>query len=441
MKFTRLSQIAHYLKLSVEEREIQGFSFDSRLVKPGDLFFALKGEKFDGHDFLKEVAGKGVVAAVVSHQYKGESCGLVLLKVEDVTAALQTLAAALQAKRKQKVVGVTGSLGKTTTKEFIATLLAQKYTVAKTPGNSNSQVGLPLAVLNGKGEEEIFVAEMGMNRAGEIERLTQIVPPDIAVVTKIGYPNFEFFADGFEGIARAKAEIFSHPQTAIRILNRQVMQYEAFKKETHSQLITYALAPEMADFVLDQEIGWVVKEKGGCSPSFRLSFSANHLCENFIGAVSVARILGLSWEEIIRGAQLLKEAPLRFQRVEKEGIVFINDCYNASPESMAAALSNLPVPRYGAKTIAVLGEMVHLGNHSEARHQGVAELALKNVDHLLCVGKGCLPMIEVFNKAGKPAQFFTDLKELKSALFEITKPGDVVLVKGSNSNKMWQILE
>ncbi len=439
MKFTKLSQIGQCLQLKVEEKHIAGFSIDSREVKKGDLFFALKGEKFDAHSFLKEVATRGAAAAVVNANYLGENCGLCLLKVPDVIEALQKLARTLQALRKQRVVGVTGSVGKTTTKEFIATLLAQKFTVSKTPGNNNSQVGLPLAILNASGEEECFIAEMGMNRAGDILKLVDIAPPEIGVVTKIGHANIEYFSDGFEGIAKAKAEILSHQSTKYGILNKQVMAYQAFQKEYPLQKKIFAMEPEKADFVLEE--GWVVKEGEVASDSFRLPFSATHLCEDFIAAASVARILGLSWEQIKSGAHHLKTVDRRFETIERDGMIIINDCYNASPESMEAALSNLPTPAFGAKTIAVFGEMVDLGTYSEEKHCDLAHLASSKADHFLCYGKGCLPMMEIFDKKGKPAEFFRDLRELKSILFEISKPGDVILIKGSRINKLWQILE
>jgi len=439
MKFTKLSQVGECLQIKVEEKEITGFSFDSREVKKGDLFFALKGANFDAHGFLKEVASRGAAAAVVDATYLGENFGLPLLKVPDVTEALQKLAKTIQALRKQRIVAVTGSVGKTTTKEFIATLLSQKYTVAKTPGNSNSQVALPTAILNAGGEEEFFVAEMAMSAAGHIRKLVEIAPPEVAVVTKIGHANIEYFSDGFEGIAAAKAEILSHPKTTHAVLNRQVLAYQAFQKDYPLQKKIFALEPEKGDFVL--EGGWYIKEGEASSQGFRLPFSATHLCEDFIAAASVARILGLSWNEIISGAHHLKTVDRRFERIERNGFVIINDCYNASPESMEAALSNLPIPSFGGKTIAVFGEMVDLGSYSEQRHRDVAQFASKKVDHFLCYGKGCLPMFDVFNKEGKPAEFFRDLKQLKTILFEISKPGDVILIKGSRSNKLWQILE
>lgn len=418
MKLDSLGLIGRWLGCDCPDRKIAGFAIDSREVQEGFLFFALRGQKFDGHDFLQEVGKRGGVAAVVDRSYKGETGGLVLLVVEDVVAALQTLAAEIQKRRQQRIIGVTGSVGKTTTKEFIATLLSEKYSVAKTPGNSNSQVGLPLAILRLSGDEEVFVAEMSMSEIGHIEKLVQIAPPEIAVVTKVGYSHVDTITGGLEGVARAKAEILVHPSTKWAVIEQGAFQF-----------------PVM------QTTGSCTKISCVEQTSFRLPFTESHLCENFAIAERVACLMGLSTEEIKQGIKKLKTAQLRFEKIERGGAVIINDCYNASPESMKAALDNLPKPAFGAKTIVVLGEMTTLGKYSEEGHKTVGAIALLKADHLLCFGKRCMPMVEMFTAAGKPAEFFRDLEQLKTALFELSKPGDVILIKGSNSNKLWTLLD
>lgn len=432
----RLKMIAEILECEVEDADVAGFAIDSRKVSKGNLFFALKGEKYNGHGFLKEVAAKGAVGAVVERSYEGPTGGLLLIRVDDVVGALQKLAKTVQAKRKMKVVAVTGSVGKTMTKEFIATLLEKKYRVAKTPGNANSQVGLPIALLNGVGDEEILVVEMGMSHPGEIKKLVEIVPPDAAIVTKIGHAHIEFFADGQDGIAKEKAEIFSHPKTKVCIASAQAMGFDAVKKRAQ---ISFGVGSVKADYVLKE--GLVVEEYGKTTPPFALPFEESHFCEDFIAAAAVAREMGLEWKEIFEQVKKLKGATLRFEKIERNGVVFVNDCYNANPESMKAALDNLPKPRMGGKTMAIFGEMTELGKHGKKKHQELAEHALKKIDHMLCYGKGCLPMLDVFAGEKRPAEFFVDLGKLKKALFEIAKPGDVVLIKGSNANKLWQLLE
>jgi UDP-N-acetylmuramoyl-tripeptide--D-alanyl-D-alanine ligase len=436
MKLDSLKLLGTWIGCSCEDRLIKGFAFDSREVEEGFVFFALQGNKFNGHDFLGEVGKKGAIAAVVEKTYQGETGGLILLRVENVVDALQTLAAEVQKRRNQRIVAVTGSLGKTTTKEFIATLLSQKFTVAKTPGNSNSQVGLPLSILRASGEEEIFVVEMGMTELKQIEKLVKITPPEIAVITKIGYVHVDTVPGGIEGVAVAKAEILSSPKLQVAVINKDAMKFAATQK-TPCQKVTFGM--EEADMVL--EPGMCLNYKGEMSPHFRLPFQESHFCENFTAAAAVAKIMGLTWEEMLKGIHLLKSIPCRYEKIDKGGVTIVNDCYNASPESMKAALDNLPAPRLGAKTIVVFGEITSLGTYSEEGHKRVGEDVLKKADHLLCYGKRALPIVEMFNAAGKPAEFFHSLPELKQTLFDLTKPGDVVLIKGSNSNKLWQLLE
>ncbi len=439
MKLDSLALIAEWLGCSCEDRPVKGFAIDSREIEKGFLFFALRGQKFDGHDFLHDVGKRGAVAAVVDRSYRGETGGMILLYVDDVTVALQKLATEVQKRRQQRIVGVTGSVGKTTTKEFLSTLLSQKFTVARTPGNSNSQVGLPLAILRASGEEEVFIVEMSMSEFKQIEKLVQIAPPEIAIITKVGYSHVDTISNGLEGVATAKAEILAHPSTKWGVIEKGAFQYPVIQQTGSCEKITYGVAPDTADMVL--EPGWGLNYQGELSPSFRLPFSETHFCENFAGAAAVARLMGLSWEEVLRGIQQLKSIKLRFEKIDREGVTIINDCYNASPESTKAALDNLPKPAFGAKTILVFGEFMTLGKFSEEGHRKVAEQALTKTDHLLCYGKRCLPMVDMFSAAGKPADFFRDLNELKKTLFELTKPGDVVLIKGSNGNKLWQLLE
>jgi UDP-N-acetylmuramoyl-tripeptide--D-alanyl-D-alanine ligase len=432
------AQIAQWLKC--QERplgRVRGFKQDSRDVLPGDLFFALKGEKVDGHCYLQEVASKGAIGAVVDSRYSGEHFGLKLLTVPDVMAALHTLAKIVHALRNVRVVGVTGSVGKTTVKEFIAILLAGKYRVNKTPGNANSQVGVPLSILNSSGEEEIFVLEMGMTGRHEIEKLVNIAPPEVAVITKLALAHAVFFPDGLQGIAAAKGEIFSHPRTRHRILSRETAQYFA-----PDNFLTFGSETEEVDFALCRtQEGYCIREKEESSAPFALPFTASHLCENFTAAFAVARAMGMHSSEILPQIPQLKVFKRRFEKVEHRGIVFLNDSYNANAASMRAALLNLPEPTPGGKRVAVLGAMKELGPFTEECHREVAEVALKSVDHLLCLGEECLTMVDIFKKAGKSAEYFDSLEPLKSRVFELAAAGDVVLLKGSNSKKMWLILE
>ena len=432
----KLKFLAHLIDLQIpSDLDVTSFVFDSRLVTKGALFFALKGEKSDGHSFLKEVAAKGAVSAVVDQGYRGETFGLVLLRAPHVREALQMMARKIQEKRKCRVVAVTGSVGKTTTKEFLATLLSSKWSVMKTPGNANSQASLPLVLLNQQEETEILVAEMGISQPGEMQCLVNIIPPEVAVVTNIGHAHVGFFADGKEGIAREKAQIFAHPSTRLALIHAGALHYAAMRGGTCEKK-TFGLKD--ADFVLCQEVeGWRINE----GPLFTLPFAETHLCEDFLAAAVAANAMGMTWEEVAQAAATVKTAPLRFEKIEHKGMLIINDSYNASFESMQAALMHLPRPRMGGKTIFVFGEMPQLGTFSEEAHQTLAKLAMTKVEHALLFGKTSVPMLDVFSKGSKPAEYFSDLSKLQQTLLDLARPGDVILIKGANINKMWQILD
>ena len=445
---TTLKQILQVLGInSLVECPILGFEVDSRNIGPGFVFFALKGECSDGHDFLKEVFAKGAICAIVSEEYKGEVEGLLLVRVKDVVHCLQKLAAWKMARKKMPCIAVTGSVGKTTTKEFIATLLEGKFSVQKTPGNANSQVGLPLSILNAGEGGDVFVVEMGMNHPGEITTLLEIAPPDIAVVTKIALAHSLYFPGGLEEIALAKSEILKHPNTKKAILNAQVRQFEAFQQKRDFNFIFYGVASDpllrVGDFILSQVGDEFIIQKEGevLTEPFSLPFRASHLLENFLAAVIVARELGMDLELILKRAKLLTPYKMRFETVEKNGIVYINDAYNANEESMKAALRNLPTPQVGGKVIAVLGEMRELGSFSEAAHREIGREAAQRVDLLLCLEGDCVYMAEEFSQSGKPVYGFSDLEKLKKVLSFQAKKGDVVLVKASKSLKMWTVLE
>lgn len=414
---------------------------DSRSVAQGDLFFALTGAKTDGHLYLANVAAQGAVAAVVSESYNGPDHGLLLLKVPNVLKALQTIARNRIAEWRPPIVAVTGSVGKTTTKEFIATLLGARFAVGKAPGNANSQVGLAMTILNLSGREEVLVLEMGMTEAGNIANLISIAPPTLAVVTKIGMAHAGNFANGIEGVASAKAEILAHPRTELAVLGIDAYRFKAIRESGSCAKATAGCAPDKADFALFAEgDGWKLCEKNGMSPCFHLPFSATHFLEDFSIAAAVARSMGIEWEKMIPVLPSLQSTGSRFAEVMIDGALFINDAYNAGPESVRAALDNLP--KAEGRKIAVLGGMtVDLGPMSDTLHREVARHALKKADLFFCYGPGAVPMKEVFEAAGKLCLFTEDMDELRKNVFSFVQPQDVVLVKGANRYAMWQLLQ
>lgn len=408
-----ISKIAEFLgSLANRDGIVTHAAFDSREVKEGTLFFALVGEKVDGHQFLQEVAEKGGVAAVVSKEYSGPNFGMELIPVSDVRKALQDLAREVFKGRNPLVIGVTGTVGKTTAKEFIAGVLSEKFQVAKNPGSMNSQVGLPLTILNWKGNDEIFVLEMGMSEKGELSRLVEITPPELCVLTKISLAHSAFFND-LEGIAEAKCELFKSEKIKHAFLNQDTAEFKAVQK---------IQAPKT----------WF----GECT--MKAPFSEPQLLENLGAAVSIARYLGMTREQILEGIQKLKPFKHRMEKIEKKGVLFIDDSYNASPLAAKAALKSMPE---GKKRLALFGAMKELGAFEKESHIEVAECAFPIIDELLCVGKECQPMVDLFKKQGKSAKLFGSKEEATKHLKEIMEVGDVVLIKGSNSFKLWTVLE
>ncbi len=426
---------------------IRGFASDSRLVLPGFVFFALKGDQIDGHKFLKEVSGKGAICAVVSKEFKEEIPGLYLIYVDDPLVSLQQIAKYKLDQKKIRCIGITGSVGKTTTKEFIATILEGAFKVLKTPGNANSQVGVPLSILNMEEDGDIFVVEMGMSSHKNILNLLEVVSPEVVVMTKVALAHALFFPGGLEEIAQAKAEILLHPSTKKAFIHMQAREFQAFQKEGGPEKVFYGLASDplsrKEDIVLQEEDGRFFIRKGTelLSNSFELPFRASHFLENFLAAALVGREFGMDFELIFKQAMKLTAFQSRFEFLKKEGVLYVNDSYNANPESVKAALQNLPQAEIGQKKIAVLGEMRELGSFSKKAHEEIGKLASHCTDLLFCLAGDAELMAQEFSKSGKPAYFFHDLKDLKKALQNQVEKGDVVLVKASKSLRIWEVLE
>ena len=395
---------------------IQSFVSDSEECREGSIFFALKGLRHDAHKFLGDAADRGAYAAVVSKDYKGGDFGLELLYVDDVLLSLQQLARSILKLRKTKVIGVTGSVGKTTTKEFIATLLEKKFNIYKTPGTRNTQVTLPLSILSAKGDEDYLVLEMGMTHKGNLKQLVSIAPPNIVVLTPIVIGHAQFH-NNLEEIAEAKCEIF-HDVTEYAVIHQLSAARKAVFDNCACPNVIY---PTEID--ID-------------SP-----FSETHLTENFIGACEVALYLGMTKIEILKRVPLLKPVERRFVKKLHKGAIYVDDTFNANPTSMIAALQNLPKPGPGGKRIAVLGAMGELGKFSFASHQQVGRLALDTVDKLICKGEETKPFVEMFRKKGKEVTYLESNASIRSSLQDAVKDGDVVLVKGSKYHKLWEVID
>ena len=438
-----LHDLAYLLSLYYPNQVlVQGFAIDSRRIAPGDLFFALPGNRVDGHAFLKDAALKGAACAVVQQGYRGDCGGLPLLFVPDVLAALQELARKSLASRSSKVLAITGSLGKTTTKEFASALLRTRYRVFSSPLSYNSQVTLPLSILMANGDEECLVLEMGMSHEGNINNLISIAPPDIALITTVAVQHAVNFSDGLVGISRAKASIFSHAKTTLGLVHRDILHYDPVVSTGSCNKKTFSLTTKDADYFLEVIPNGVrvhAKGENPCDCPLNLPIRVHH--HNFLAAVALARNLDVPWSSICEVAPTLKLPPMRFEPIEKQGILFINDAYNANPDSMIAALENLPKPQPGGKIIAVLSEMDALGDYTEQGHKRVAEAAIQYADYLFCLGSRCETMRSVWKSAQKPMELFPTHVDLRIALKAMAQPGDVVLLKGARSYALEQLLQ
>ncbi|MCH9621610.1 MAG: UDP-N-acetylmuramoyl-tripeptide--D-alanyl-D-alanine ligase [Chlamydiia bacterium] len=414
-----ISQIGKILSRMTESTTvINSYAIDSRKIEPGSLFFALKGKKFDGHDFLEDVARNGAYAAVVDKDYQGAGYGLELFFVDDVRDALQLIAKKMLQEKQIRVIGVTGSVGKTTTKEMIYHILSKKFKVHANKGSQNTQVTLPLTILSAVGDEEFLLLEMGMTKKGHIAKLVEIAPPEIVVLTEITYVHSENF-ESLEDIAQAKSEIFS-VNTKYSVIHKNSANFNAIYRNCLSHNILY---PSKIDVI---------------SP-----YKESHLSQNFVAAYEVARYLGMDDNQIRLAAlsMVSKKAPHRFEVIKRAGVTFIDDSYNANLLSVTAALENLPKPKEGGRVIFVFGQMSELGSQSPMFHQMVAKKSVDICDLVLCIGIETKSIVEVFEKKGKFAKYFFDFRSLKDGLYDNIKPGDVVLIKGANSLKLWKLLD
>jgi len=407
-----------------------GVSVDSRYTQPGQLFIALPGSKTSGSNYVREAVSKGATAAIVDENFSGP-IDIPLLKVPDTLLAFQQLAHSLFDTWHPKIAAITGSVGKSTTKEFLRTILQERYKTAASKGNQNSQIGLPLSLLNEtSGEEEALVLEMGMTEKGHIRRLVDIAPPDIVVITRVDLVHAKNF-ESIHEIARAKAEIMSHPKTQIAVIHRDIENFAEIKNFGTCRKISFGMHSQDADYsgsLLDQNIS-------------QFPLRGIHLQHNFLAAVIVAREWGLTWEEIRLAIPKLRLLSSRMEEIEKDGVLFLNDSYNAAEISVKAALDSLPTPKKGGRRFAVLGEMLELGKYSEECHRRVATHALDKLDGLFLIGPGTQPMQEVWSAQRREVDIFCDKQALKEALKKQILPGDVVLIKGSRFWELGKIVE
>lgn len=450
MKELSLNQIARFcgapLSQSYEAITVTGVTSDSRAVKKGDLFIALKGERTDGHAFVRQAAERGAAAALVMQPCEAD---IPCLLVENTLRAYGDLAAGYRKLLGVKVIGITGSVGKTTTKEMTACALETSFSTAKSEANHNNNLGLPMSIMELDGQTQVAVLEMGMNHFGEMAYLTSIAKPDIAIITNIGTMHIEHLGSR-EGILQAKLEILlGVPDGGVGVFNGDEPLLWNVRDDGGHKKYYYGIENPLCDVVaedireMDDGVSFRVV---GFGQSFELFVSAvgRHMVYNALAAVTAALLLGVKPEKLQTQLERFRNTGMR-QKITKYGkITVIEDCYNAGPESTEVALGVLENMSCEGKRIAVLGDMLELGNRSSAEHYRIGRLAAQKVDLLLTYGKHSLRTVSgalTGGMAAKTAEHFDTHEELAHMLQMRVQDGDVILFKGSRGMQMEHVAE
>ncbi|MGI6648040.1 MAG: UDP-N-acetylmuramoyl-tripeptide--D-alanyl-D-alanine ligase [Bacillota bacterium] len=434
----------------------KGVSLDSRQVKPGELFFAFPGERVDGHDFVNQALAAGAIGAVVKHWPREDSGSLTeeltapLIQVDNVLKALQDLAAWYRSQFSLPVIGITGSTGKTSTKDLIAAVLSKHFCTLKTAGNYNNEIGVPLTLLQLADQHQIAVVEMAMRRRGEIAALCSLAKPTGGVITNIGHTHQELL--GSQGnIARAKGELLEYlSESGWAVLNADDPWQPLIASETRAKKIFYGLKQPAEVFASHIQL------LGSSGSRFRvhlpgevrdisLPIPGEHNIYNALAAIGVGWLMGMRLEEMADGLAEARLSAMRLDvRAGDQGTILINDAYNANPDSMRAALRVLANTE-GKRTIAIMGDMYELGDYTEEGHRRVGEDAAHlGISLLITVGQLAEGIARGALGAGMSLdQVVTvlDKKEAVNYVREYRKPGDVILVKGSRGMKMEEIVK
>ena len=434
-----------YIGTEAEKKtEVLGVVIDSRQVESGYLFVAIPGEKVDGHKFIPDVFAKGA-AAVLSEQQLENPAGPYIL-VESTTKALRDLAEYYRKSLDIKVVGITGSVGKTSTKEMIASVLSEKYKVLKTEGNYNNEIGLPLTIFKIRAEHEVAVLEMGISEFGEMHRLATMANPDICVITNIGLCHLENLKTR-DGILKAKTESFAHlKKDGIAILNGDDDKLSTIRQVGDKEPVFYGMEEKM-EYREDakksvyatgvENLGLYGMQARIHTPEgerdVRIPIPGEHNVYNALAATAVGLSLGLSLDQISSGILKAKTIGGRTNLLNTGSMTVIDDCYNANPVSMKASLDVLATAE--GRKIAVLGDMGELGENEKKLHYEVGEyLAKKEIDVLFCAGELSEEIARAAQKESKTCEvyYFKTRDALLEQLLPFLKKGDTVLVKASH---------
>ena len=458
MKLT-LAEVSSLLgsQTGVADRPVEGYSIDSRSLAPGELFFAIRGPRFDGHQFVGQALDRGAAGVVVEEAFFASAPGEwrpALLAVPDTRGALQTLARKVRRKWGKRLVAVTGSAGKSTTKEMIAAILSQRFCVLRSPGNLNNDFGLPLALLGLEPEHEVAVVELAMSAAGEIARLARLAEPQVGVVTNVAPAHLQFF-DSVDAIALAKRELIDYLATrgaeAVAVLNEDDERVRKFAEGFPGRVLTFGFSESAAFRALGRRWdtglhGAVQVRAREWTCEFTLPLPGRHNVQNALAAIAASSVFAIPPEEIERALAAFQNLHQRSEILTLPGeVTVINDCYNSNPLAMERMLETLAAWPGGRRRIVVAGEMLELGPTSPELHRGVGRrCAQSGVEWLIAVQGDARFFVEGAIDGGIPtshARFFPDAKSAGEFCQALATSGDVILVKGSRGVHLETVTE
>ncbi|EJT6474674.1 UDP-N-acetylmuramoyl-tripeptide--D-alanyl-D-alanine ligase [Clostridium perfringens] len=423
-------------------KEIKAVSTDTRKIEEGTMFIALKGENFNGNNYVLEAFNKGAKIAIVDEV----KCDLnelkedvALIKVQNTGRALMDLAKFYREKLGLKVVGITGSAGKTSTKDLVAAVLSDKYKVFKTKGNFNNEIGLPLMILELDSTYDVAILEMGMRGLGQIKELAEIASPDLGIITNIGISHIEILKTR-ENILKAKMEIatfFDKNNTLVVCGNDDFLgslpsaEYKIVKTGVGENFKIGA-----KNIALEELSSKFTVYDGEKEEEFSLDMPGEHNISNLMLGIAIAKELGVSFEEMKRGLNNIEATSMRLELIKKDGFSILNDCYNSSPVAVKSAIDVMKNIE-GKRRIAVLGTMRELGHKSEEAHEEIGKYAKENgIEKVLCFGDFSENIKEGY---GEGCTVYENKEELIKDLLNIICDGDIILVKASRSLKFEEI--
>ncbi len=426
--------------------KIGNISIDSRTIQPKDLYIAIKGKNLDGHKFVKEAYAKQAIGALVS-EGKIKAQDSILIKVQDTTKALGNIARYYREKFKPLVIAVTGSNGKTTTKEMIATILSRRMQVTKAKGSFNNDIGVPLTILEMNSQTQALILEIEMNILGETRRLAQIAKPKIGVITNIGDTHLEFLGNR-ENVMKEKAElieslepegtaIFNADDELVMAIGNDFPQIRRLTFGIKNQADVFAtkitdMAEQGSHFLLNDKY------------RIRLPVPGKHNIYNSLAAIATALSAGLDYASIIPGIEQFKPASMRLEILKIKDLLIVNDTYNANPQSMTAALETFTKITVDSRRIAIFGDMLELGKLSQTFHYNLGKEAAKAIDIIIAIGKFSKSVIDGAISSGMDKNNLSTCKNNQAALtklIDIIKPKDKILIKGSRAMLLEEIVQ